>query len=561
MNKLLSISCGIIGTLGLLLFGSCHNQIQLTGGPKDEAPPVLDTTLSTPNNQVRFDKQEITLYFDEYVSVRDPIKQIIVTPPLIYAPQVTERLERITFEFDDKEVLKENATYVINFGESIIDYNESNKLENFTMVFSTGDYIDSLSIRGNVIDSKTQQASPEYLVMLYESVYDSVVYKEKPFYFARTDMEGQFEINNLRADTFKLFVLNDKNVNYTYDYGEEIGFIDSLIYLTDSSSYDIALESFLEQSDARFLGYESILQGQLRLEFDQLPSLNLLTMLSNNVDYTFTPHTDKYIDVWYRPANLTKLNMVYGDDTIKTRINLRALESLEEDLSVSVSHPKDPVGLHPTDRIVLELDYPIDSIVPNLISLRDTVNQVDLIFDAQPIEDQPAQVALLSDYAMDQTLELLLLPGAIRDLWGHSHDSTTHFVSIGNTEDFGTLELQFSQLDSTVANYHISLLDSKDKILQSSSVYTDTTIVVSELYPGSYKLEIIEDLDNNGQWSAGNYLKKVQSEKFFEVPLDEVKGNWTVEKEIILNALAADSNTLPSSDNDIDESTESDEPE
>ena len=202
MNKLLSISCGIIGTLGLLLFGSCHNQIQLTGGPKDEAPPVLDTTLSTPNNQVRFDKQEITLYFDEYVSVRDPIKQILVTPPLIYAPQVTERLERITFEFDDKEVLKENATYVINFGESIIDYNESNKLENFTMVFSTGDYIDSLSIRGNVIDSKTQQASPEYLVMLYESVYDSVVYKEKPFYFARTDMEGQFEINNLRADTF-----------------------------------------------------------------------------------------------------------------------------------------------------------------------------------------------------------------------------------------------------------------------------------------------------------------------------------------------------------------------
>ena len=78
MNKLLSISCGIIGTLGLMLLGSCHNQIQLTGGPRDEAPPVLDTTISTPNNQVRFEKQKITLYFDEYVSVRDPIKQILV---------------------------------------------------------------------------------------------------------------------------------------------------------------------------------------------------------------------------------------------------------------------------------------------------------------------------------------------------------------------------------------------------------------------------------------------------------------------------------------------------
>jgi len=561
MNKLLSLSSGIFGTLILLIFGSCHNQIQLTGGPKDEAPPVLDTTISTANNQVRFEKQKIMLYFDEFVSVRDPIKQILVTPPLIYTPQVNERLERITFEFDEKEVLKENATYVINFGESIIDYNEGNKLENFTMVFSTGDYIDSLSIRGNVIDSKTQQASSEYLVMLYESVYDSVVYKEKPFYFARTDMEGQYEINNLRSDTFKLFVLNDKNVNYTYDYGEEIGFIDSLIYLTDSSNYDIALESFLEQSDARYLGYESILQGQLRLEFNQLPSLDSLTMLSENVNYTFTLNTDKYIDVWYRPVNLTKLNMVYGDDTIKTRINLRALESLKENLSVSLNQPKDPIGLHPTDRIVLELDYPIDSIATSLISLRDTINDNNLIFDTQLIEDQPRQVALLADYAMDQTLELLLLPGAIRDLWGHSHDSITHFVSIGNTEDFGIMELQFSQLDSAVANYHISVLDSNDKIILTSSVYTDTTIVIPELYPGSYKLEIIEDLDNNGQWSAGNYLKKVQSEKFFEVPLDDVKGNWTVEKEIILNELAAHSNTLPSSDNDIDESTESDEPE
>ncbi len=561
MNKLLAICIGLIGTIMLILLGSCHNQIQLTGGPKDETPPVLDTTISTPNNQVRFEKQKITLYFDEFVSVKDPIKQILVTPPLIYTPQVNERLERITFEFDEKEVLKENATYVINFGESIVDYNESNKLENFTMVFSTGDYIDSLSIRGNVIDSKTQESSSEYLVMLYESVYDSIVYKEKPFYFARTDTEGQFEINNLRADTFKIFVLNDKNVNYTYDYGEEIGFIDSLIYLTDSSSYDIALESFLEQSEARYLGYESILQGQLRLEFDQTPNIDSLSMLSDNIDYIFTINSDKYIDVWYSPANLTKMNMVYDNDTIKTRINLRALDQLEEDLTVSVNHPKDPVGLHPNDQIVLELDYPIDSIASSLISLRDTATQYQLIFDVRPADEEPMQAVLQADYSMDQTLELVLLPGAIKDLWGQSHDTTKHNITIGNTDDFGAIELHFSELDSTIANYQISLLDSKENIIQSSSVYIDTTIVVTQLYPGSYTLEIIEDLDNNGQWSAGNYLDKVHSERFFQVPLDEVKGNWTVEKEIIISTLYADKSSSPTNHNDLDESTESDEPE
>ena len=559
MNKVLAISLGIVATLIILSLGSCHNQIQLTGGPKDENPPVLDTTISTPNNQVNFEKQDITLYFDEFVTVKDPIKQILVTPPLIYTPKVTERLERVTFEFDEKEILKENATYVINFGESIVDYNESNKLENFTMVFSTGDYIDSLSIRGSVIDAKTQDASAEYLVMLYESVYDSVVYKEKPFYFARTDMEGQFEISNLRADTFKIFVLNDKNVNYTYDYGEEIGFSDSLIYLTDSSSYDIALESFLEQSEALYLSYESILQGQLRLEFDQAPNLDSLAILSDNVDFTLTQHANKYIDVWYRPANLTKLNMAYRQDTIKTRINLRALDPLEELINITISQPKGDIGLYPTDQIILDTDYPIDSVSADLISVRDTSADELLIFDLRPVVDEPMQVAIQADYSIDQNLEIILLPGAITDLWGHTHDTTQYNVSIGNPEDFGTITLQFVEADSSVANYHVSLLDSKEDVVQAINVRRDTSITISKLYPGSYKLEIIEDLDRNEQWSAGNYLNKVQSERFFEVPLDEVKGNWTVEKEIILNALG-NTNNGPLSDNDTDESTESDEP-
>ena len=164
------------------------------------------------------------------------------------------------------------------------------------------------------------------------------------------------------------------------------------------------------------------------------------------------------------------------------------------------------------------------------------------------------QLALQAEYKLDQNLELSMLPGAIKDLWGHSNDTTENFVLIGNPEDFGIIELQFSKLDSSVANYHITLLDSKESIVQTNNVSIDTTITVSELYPGSYTLQIIEDRDDNELWSAGNYLKKVQSEKFFEVPLEDVRGNWTVEKEIILSGLEPDHNNL-------DESTESDEPE
>ena len=230
------------------------------------------------------------------------------------------------------------------------------------------------------------------------------------------------------------------------------------------------------------------------------------------------------------------------------------MDPLDETLNVIVSHPKDQIGLHPTDQIVLEANYPIDSVTAELISLRDTLSGDLLIFDAKPVEGEPMQLALQAEYKLDQNLELSMLPGAIKDLWGHSNDTTENFVLIGNPEDFGIIELQFSKLDSSVANYHITLLDSKESIVQTNNVSIDTTITVSELYPGSYTLQIIEDRDDNELWSAGNYLKKVQSEKFFEVPLEDVRGNWTVEKEIILSGLEPDHNNL-------DESTESDEPE
>ena len=560
MNKAITICLGIVGLSMVLLLGSCYNQIQLTGGPKDEQAPVLDTTLSTANRQVRFEKQKINLYFDEFVTVKDAQKQILVTPPLIYTPKIEERLERVTFEFGEEEVLKENVTYIINFGESIVDYNESNKLENFTMVFSTGDYIDSLSIRGNVIDSKTKEPSVEYLVMLYESTNDSIVYQEKPFYFARTDDNGQFEINNLRADTFKLFILNDKNVNYLYDYGEEIGFIDSLLYLTDSSSYDLALESFLEQSEARYVGYESVLQGQMRLEFDQAPDLDSMMVISDNIDYKFSLSSNKYVDIWYRPANITTLNVAYRDDTIKTRISLRALESLDDNITLTLGSPTEQIGLHPSEQIILKANYPIDSFNTEFISIIDTSSQESLIYDIRPVKDEAMQVTINADFKTDQYLELTLHPGAIRDIWGHSHDTTVQNIVIANPEDFGTMELSFTSIDSSVANYFVSVMDDGDKIIETYNVNTDTTVTISKLYPGLYKLEVIEDLNNNGQWDSGNYLKKVQSERFFEVPLDDVRGNWTLEKEIGLKNLGSNGVNELNSSSDSDESTESDEP-
>ena len=51
------------------------------------------------------------------------------------------------------DTLKDNTTYSFNFGNSILDNNEGNLFPNYKYVFSTGSYIDSLTLKGTAIDA------------------------------------------------------------------------------------------------------------------------------------------------------------------------------------------------------------------------------------------------------------------------------------------------------------------------------------------------------------------------------------------------------------------------
>ena len=58
-------------------------------------------------------------------------------------------------EFNEKEVLKDDATYIFNLGDAVSDFREGNKVDNLSFVFSTGDVIDSLGFSGSVVDAFT----------------------------------------------------------------------------------------------------------------------------------------------------------------------------------------------------------------------------------------------------------------------------------------------------------------------------------------------------------------------------------------------------------------------
>ena len=55
----------------------CANVVSPTGGPKDDTPPVVLST-SPNNNSVNFTDKTIHITFDEYVTLDNPTKNVLI---------------------------------------------------------------------------------------------------------------------------------------------------------------------------------------------------------------------------------------------------------------------------------------------------------------------------------------------------------------------------------------------------------------------------------------------------------------------------------------------------
>ena len=57
--------------------------------------------------------------------------------------------------------------------------------------------------------------------------------------------------------------------------------------------------------------------------------------------------------------------------------------------------------------------------------------------------------------------------------------------------------------------------------------------VFENVRPGEYNLRIIHDMNNNGKWDTGNYLKKIKPEKVVHYnDTIKVRANWVIRERI-----------------------------
>jgi len=209
------------------IVAGCARIVAPTGGPKDEQHPLI-VEISPESYTTNFESKLVKIKFDEFIQLKDLQQNLIVSPLLDTNPKIQVKGKELNIKFEQE--LQDSTTYNLYFGNSVQDYNEGNPIENFQYVFSTGDYIDSMSVQGQVLNSFNLKPEEGVFVMLYESKEDSVPFKQIPNYISKTNSEGFFRINNIRIDNYKVFCLRDLNKNYLFDMpDEDIAFSDSII--------------------------------------------------------------------------------------------------------------------------------------------------------------------------------------------------------------------------------------------------------------------------------------------------------------------------------------------
>ncbi len=553
---------------------SCANRGTLEGGPKDSDPPKLDSLNSASNYQVRFQKQDITLAFDEWVELRDVVTQVVISPPLEFRPKIERRKRAIVVEFDEKEVLRDSATYVFNFGQAIRDLTEGNPAS-IVFVFSTGDYIDSLSLDGRVIDASSGLPVDGAVFLLYENLADTVVYKERPFYFARTNKDGLFKVNNVKAGTFKAVALLDANQNYKYEpESEKIGFLDSVIVVApppviepDTTVVDsISIEeAIIDTSLIKTDSLKAITSAKYKLKlFEKEKSLFLRQRETGTygivkLGFNRPPHdadlqfdflakivfreTDKdTLKIWYTLEADTAWQIYFKRDTIIDTIDVAAglKGAFGERARLSNVLPlgeSSPTKIAPGSSYIHQFNHPVASVNLQRVELFQDTLKLPPGIQAQPDSLNPRFLNVNYPWKEGGVYRLRLLPGSVTDIYGLvNEDTIQNNFAVGLTKEYGILRVSLKGLENENP-YHIRLLAANQSVIKSWQVsqLEQFDFTIAMLNPGLYKVEVTEDLDGNGRWTSGDYDLKRQPERVFKKTLEQLRANWELVSDVLVS--------------------------
>ena len=558
--------------LGSLMFpsGCANTTTPPSGGPKDTIPPVLVKVSPMPGSTNMSTKTKLRFTFNEYVKIKEA-NAIYLSPPLEKKPKSVIRGKGLDISFESE--LDSNTTYTLDLTGAIADNNEGNLFPGYTLVFSTGDVIDSMCVTGLVQDCNTLMPVQGATVLLYKDHSDSAVFLKRPVAAAKTDDWGFFAIRNIPDTLYRVYAIKDENNNNMYDpETERIAFLDSLLrpsIVFNDSLYEfmkfnmkdtalclarhaqIELNLFRERPSKQyivkkervgprtayltFMAPDAVIHDmrikglpreklihQFNKQFDSLElwvndQRKMPDTLQLMVKYDKTDSTGKLVP----QEELVKLTYTKEQRAELMKMENNYRDRKHEDTIAVFTAKADPKTVEQYG-FDIEFKYPLiedgwDSLTFYSVNPRqqEAPGRVKVIQDTTNLRH--FQVMPTEPFQLGYDYYLKIPHRKFRDVNGFYNDSTQLKVTLPNDDKLSSITLELSGVHN---RYLVELLSEKrDKVIRSFLIDKSGPVVFPYLSQGSYCIRITEDKNRNGMVDTGVLLEKKQPEKvrFFKL--------------------------------------------
>jgi hypothetical protein len=475
--------------------------------------------------QTHFKEKQIIITFDEWITLKDVYRQLVISPLMPKEPDIKQKGKAILITLPDS--LSDETTYTINFGNAIADLNEGNILENFAFVFSTGAVLDSIRISGMVTDAVMLKPAEGIWVMLYPVREDSAVYKRKPEYVGKTNKDGLWSMSNVRVDSFDVVALKDDNLNFLYDQDAElIGWLEESVYTSDPVMKLPEIFVFPKEKKISIKEITHHLPGWIKVMIESPPP-KPLPVFTPPIEQSQTAWTGDTLHTWYSSQQNYSGLVVLNEDTTQVRPS-PANPLTNSKLKIVAKSGR----MHPGSSAYYVIDVPVASIDETKMTLtNDSLIAIPFSISLDSLDIR--RMAVKASWEGDSKYTLTFLPGAVTDYWGRTHDTIRQSILINPTDQFGDLTIDVNGLDST--QHYVLLLKSGEQILDRFVMdsVAQAQFKKQAMVPGKYILEMIEDRNRNGVWDSGDYHLRRPPERKMRFNLDNLRAGWEVDTEIL----------------------------
>ena len=577
--------------LGAMMFpqGCANTTTPPTGGAKDTIPPVITKVYPLPGTvNVPTHKAKVRFWFDEYVKIKDA-NGIFLSPPLEKKPKAVIRGKsvEVTFESD----LDSNTTYTLDLTGAIADNNEGNIFQGYTLVFSTGEKIDSMCMTGMVQDCNTLMPIKGATVLLYKDHSDSAVLKKRPVAAAKTDDWGYFSLRNIQDTAYRIYAIRDANNNNIYEpESESVAFLDTVfrprtvyndsIYefkkfdmkdtaLCLARKTDIELNVFRERPTKQYIvkkervglrtAYLTFMAPDTRIN-----ALRIKGVAADKLISQFNPQKDS-LELWVNDQRKMPdtLQLVINYDKTDTLGRLRPTEETvklaitkeiraemmkssrdrkHEDTIAVMTTTADATSIE-QNGFQIEFKYPIiaealDSLRLRMVNPRQQESFGNITITRDSTNLRKYSIMPTEPFQTGYDYYLKIPYRVFQDVNGFYNDSTELKVTLPTDEKLSSITLELSGVHE---KYIIDLLTEKrDKIVRTLIVDRDGPVVFPYLKAGSYCIRMTEDINRNNIVDTGILLEQKQPEKvrFFKPDdqfmikvLEKAEMLWTIDME------------------------------